>query len=173
MCLFILTFLLALVLATYAHPTPDETTSVDINTEAEADLFYNDKTTFNATTAEISLEARARKLQVYCTGESEGNVKDLKKAIKYLREERWKQRKPTMHQGSCGTAVCAGRTKVRWCNDSGYEKSFADWNPIADGAQVILDHCKKGKKWKQGHERHIDSWRVIVEDGECYMQPGP
>ncbi|CEL11800.1 hypothetical protein ASPCAL14896 [Aspergillus calidoustus] len=70
--------------------------------------------------------------------------------------------------------VCANGTKVRWCNDNPDNKTLPSWNNVADGAQVILNICKKKKKnGIQGELDHNDHWRVLVVKEDCYMQPGP
>ncbi|KAL4882133.1 hypothetical protein BJY04DRAFT_217457 [Aspergillus karnatakaensis] len=154
----LLGFLFALILAVSAHPTPDDSSDLDI------DLIYdNDRNT----TEHASLEARGKdkpKHDIHCTSKGLGDQKNLKEAMKWLRQERNKDKKPFLNAGRCQTAACYKDAKIRWCND---------WDYIAEGAHVILDECKDRKKYSAGWLGHNDAWRVLVEKEDCYRQPGP
>ncbi|CBF73403.1 hypothetical protein AN7861.2 [Aspergillus nidulans FGSC A4] len=108
------------------------------------------------------------------SGNRIGSQKNLKKAMKWLRKKRTKEVVPSLDAHKCETAVCAYGTRITWCNDNSNEKMLPSWINVAEGAQVILDLCKKKNNGVQGELNHNDHWRVIVTGGhECYLQAGP
>ncbi|KAJ0413253.1 hypothetical protein BJY00DRAFT_306442 [Aspergillus carlsbadensis] len=154
-----------------AYPTPDEIDGKGHNTPySRPDLAETTATP----TLEPHLESRvAHDIKCDLKGEELGNQKNLKKAFEWLRKERTKEGKPRPRGNRCQTAVCAYGIKIKWCNDNPHEKTRPSWNNVAEGAQVILDMCKKKKNGVQGELDHNDHWRVLVIGEGCYMQPGP
>ncbi|KAL2840063.1 hypothetical protein BJY01DRAFT_250189 [Aspergillus pseudoustus] len=97
-----------------------------------------------------------------------------KATAKWLRKERTKEGVPSLNANNCETAVCVYGTKIVWCNDNPNEKILPSLVNVAEGAQVILDLCKKKNNGVLGDLNHNDYWRVRVAGGhECYLQAGP
>ncbi|KAL3488226.1 hypothetical protein BJX62DRAFT_212342 [Aspergillus germanicus] len=46
-------------------------------------------------------------------------------------------------------------------------KVLPSYNNIADGAQVILDNCKRTQRGVRGKLGHDDLWTVIIDRDTC------
>lgn len=72
----------------------------------------------NATLA-ARWDVKGHDLKCQPAGWDNGNKKDLERAIKYIREEKFKSspRLPKLPGERGQTAACVGNTKVKWLND--------------------------------------------------------
>ncbi|KAL4917803.1 hypothetical protein BDW62DRAFT_201359 [Aspergillus aurantiobrunneus] len=64
--------------------------------------------------------------------------------------------------GECARITCSWNSAIWWCNDNLKPKRLPSFDNIADGAQVILDHCTDNRETVVGELNHADKWRVIV-----------
>ncbi|CEN60995.1 hypothetical protein ASPCAL07665 [Aspergillus calidoustus] len=89
----------------------------------------------------------------------------IKQGIKYLRKVK---ANPTHLPGQCGQVSCSGDSGIYWCNfDPKRTKVLPSYNNIADGAQVILDNCKRTQNGVRGKLGHDDLWTVFVQKAKC------
>ncbi|KAH8896360.1 hypothetical protein GQ53DRAFT_778975 [Thozetella sp. PMI_491] len=68
---------------------------------------------------------------------------------------------------NCGRVSCSYNAAIWWCNDNTTPKTLDGWNPIADGAQNIINDCAPAASQVSGQRFHDDLWNVIVRGDSC------
>ncbi|KAB8221394.1 hypothetical protein BDV33DRAFT_202633 [Aspergillus novoparasiticus] len=103
---------------------------------------------------------------VTCYQYPQANHNDVESGIKYLRGV---PGQPTNGPGpnNCGRVSCGNNAGIWWCNDNTFSKTLPSFNNIADGAQVVENHCWRGGNFFSGKCDHADHWSVIVKGERC------
>ncbi|KAL4733705.1 hypothetical protein BDV11DRAFT_175437 [Aspergillus similis] len=107
-----------------------------------------------------------KRLPVTCNNYDEAITRRIREGITYLRGV---SGRPTNGPGpgNCGRVSCSYNSAIWWCNDNTSAKTLPGFNNIADGAQVVINHCAPTDVYVAGEEDHNDNWRAVVRRSPC------
>ncbi|KAL2820207.1 hypothetical protein BDW59DRAFT_117563 [Aspergillus cavernicola] len=102
---------------------------------------------------------------LYCSDEHHADSDSIKKGIAHLRKVKGK---PKLYPRSCKRISCSWLSGIFWCNFNHETKTLPSYNNIAQGAQVIYNHCRSNQViGLAGTLDHTDHWRVDVAYSNC------
>ncbi|KAL4968610.1 uncharacterized protein BDV14DRAFT_144709 [Aspergillus stella-maris] len=68
---------------------------------------------------------------------------------------------PDLEKMRCMPAICHRGDAIWWCNLDDKPKTLPSWNNVADGGEVLKEHCTKRGRVAGVHQ-HNDKWTVAV-----------
>ncbi|KAK3388550.1 hypothetical protein B0T20DRAFT_98089 [Sordaria brevicollis] len=96
---------------------------------------------------------------------SDASNEEIVKGIKYLRTV---SGRPKNGPGpdNCGRVSCSYYSAIYWCNMNAYDMTLDGFYDIANGAQRIVDTCRRGSR-VEGQVHYTRGWNVLVRHDSC------
>ncbi|KAL4789934.1 hypothetical protein BDV19DRAFT_394537 [Aspergillus venezuelensis] len=69
--------------------------------------------------------------------------------------------RPYLEKMRCMPAICHKEDAIWWCNLDNKPKTLPSWNNVADGGEVLKEHCTRHGRVAGVHQ-HNDKWTVAV-----------
>ncbi|KAL4902251.1 hypothetical protein BDW74DRAFT_181097 [Aspergillus multicolor] len=116
--------------------------------------------------ADAGIASLHKRLPVTCNNYDEAITRRIREGITYLRGVSGRPSNGP-GPGNCGRVSCSYNSAIWWCNDNTSSKTLPGFNNIADGAQVVINHCAPTDIYVAGEEDHNDNWRAVVRRSPC------